>query len=408
MASVAPTPVASISTAPISTAPIATAPVSTVPVASVPVSTVLVSTVLVSGVPDSTVQVSTVPVSTVPVSVPISAAPISVGSAAEESISGPPAFAAPDPAVPPSAAPASTAPSAAAPAPVAPAPFAAAAPSVAPISPGPIAAGPIPVAPISVVPSAATPISVELTSSAPIAATTISAVPLAAAPASENSGQQSPAEATPPRTDAPSPRAEAPSFLPVGEALSRDPQRDMEGVNYKTAAARLASAGADVSPAPVLQFNAAPASLLAGGAVAVTPRLPVAPARVTLPNETAAARSIVQTLRVQAVNGGGTAVITLTPEYLGSVTVSLHVKDGGVVATVQAENSAVRVWIESNVSLLRDGLAEQGLKLEQVIVADRSSPERHDEDARSGRQAHDQTPQRRPRRRDDGTFEVSA
>lgn len=126
-----------------------------------------------------------------------------------------------------------------------------------------------------------------------------------------------------------------------------------------------------------------------------------------LPNEAGNARSIVQTLRLQASAGGGTAVMTLAPKYLGSVTVSLRVIDGGVTATLHADSAAVRTWLDSNVALLRDGLAEQGLRLEKVIVADAPEPRQNAED--QAREAHQRPPAftRRPRRREQRTFDVT-
>ena len=165
--------------------------------------------------------------------------------------------------------------------------------------------------------------------------------------------------------------------------------------------------GSDAPESNGLQFSAVPVRPLTPVLLNMTPRLSENLPRATLPAEAETARSIVQTLRMQAASGGGTATLTLRPEYLGSLTVSLHVKEGGVVATMQAENSAVRSWIEANVQILRDGLAEQGLKLEQVIVSERQAPD-VPEDARRERQTGEQAPPRRMRRRDDSKFEVIA
>jgi flagellar hook-length control protein FliK len=125
-----------------------------------------------------------------------------------------------------------------------------------------------------------------------------------------------------------------------------------------------------------------------------------------LPNESANAHSIVQTLRLQATAGGGTAVISLAPKYLGSVTVSLRVVDGGVTATLHAESPSVRAWIDANVPLLRDGLAEQGLRLERVIVAETPESRHNGEDHTRDEHERPPVPTRRPRRREDRTFDV--
>jgi hypothetical protein len=164
--------------------------------------------------------------------------------------------------------------------------------------------------------------------------------------------------------------------------------------------------GGDTGPSSILQFDAAAQkSFFTEILNATHATSPSSAPRVMLPNETATTHAIVQTLRLQAASGGGTAVVTLAPEYLGSVTVSLRVTDGGVVATLHAENASVRTWMESNVSLLKDGLAQQGLTLEQLVVADMSEPGRPADD-QTDRQTEERTPARRRRRREQSTFEV--
>jgi flagellar hook-length control protein FliK len=129
------------------------------------------------------------------------------------------------------------------------------------------------------------------------------------------------------------------------------------------------------------------------------------PPTVALPSPAATAHSIVQSLRMQAAHGGGTAVVTLTPEYLGSVTVSLRVTDGGVAARLHAENPSVRTWIEATVPLLRDGLAEQGLTLTEVVIGEHDDRRRQtDEPPRRHPDARIPVP--RPRRREERTFDV--
>jgi flagellar hook-length control protein FliK len=157
----------------------------------------------------------------------------------------------------------------------------------------------------------------------------------------------------------------------------------------------------DAGPPPALH---APAQkpVFAGIREAAILPAPAASSRAAIPNESAAAHSIVQTLRMQATRGGGTAVITLAPKYLGSVTVSLRVTDGGVTATLHAENSSVRAWIESNVPLLKDGLAEQGLRLEKIVVSE--TPEPYPQAEHHGRDPEQRAPApaRRPRAEKNG------
>jgi flagellar hook-length control protein FliK len=64
----------------------------------------------------------------------------------------------------------------------------------------------------------------------------------------------------------------------------------------------------------------------------------------------------------------GQAQMRLTPEHLGEVTVSLHVEKGLVTAEVQATTPAARDWIQSHEQDLRDGLAQQGLQLDRLVV----------------------------------------
>lgn len=82
------------------------------------------------------------------------------------------------------------------------------------------------------------------------------------------------------------------------------------------------------------------------------------------------ADQLVQALRVQWRDGGGEATVTLHPEFLGEVSISLRVEDGGMTAVVRAEQSEVRDWIQSNIGLLRDRLQEQGLTLHKFDVSD--------------------------------------
>jgi len=88
---------------------------------------------------------------------------------------------------------------------------------------------------------------------------------------------------------------------------------------------------------------------------------------ITIPERDVVAQ-LVQSLRVQFRDGIGEAVVTLKPEHLGSVQVSLKIENGAIKATVQAEVAAVRQWLESQQDTLRTSLAEQGLRLERFVV----------------------------------------
>jgi flagellar hook-length control protein FliK len=101
---------------------------------------------------------------------------------------------------------------------------------------------------------------------------------------------------------------------------------------------------------------------------------------------------IVQGIRLQWQGSAGEARITLRPEYLGAITVSLRVEDGAMSAVLHVGEPQVREWVQANQDLLRQGLAEQGLTLEHLVVSD-------DTDAPSAGRRDARDEPRRPRRR---------
>lgn len=103
---------------------------------------------------------------------------------------------------------------------------------------------------------------------------------------------------------------------------------------------------------------------------------------------------IVQAVRMQWSDGVGDARITLKPEYLGDVTISLHVDQGSVTAVLHADSPAVRSWLQANEPLLGQALSEHGLKLERLVVSEQPPTE-------DGGAPDDDTPrqQEQPRRR---------
>jgi flagellar hook-length control protein FliK len=130
---------------------------------------------------------------------------------------------------------------------------------------------------------------------------------------------------------------------------------------------------------------------------------------VSLPNETAVVSSIVQSMRLQATSGGGTAIVTLDPGYLGDVSIALQVQHGMVTATVHAANGDVREWLQANEAVLGRGLAAHGLSLDRLVVADARTAEEAEADGRRQppQQGQEQeTPRHTPRRAAAGTFEV--
>ncbi len=116
---------------------------------------------------------------------------------------------------------------------------------------------------------------------------------------------------------------------------------------------------------------------------------------------------IVRGMQLQVKGNVGEARITLAPEHLGEVVVEMRVEKDGVVATLRADTPAVRGWIATHQDDLRAGLADVGLRLDDLQVSER--------DSHRGRQQPpaDQQPQtpRRPRRTSAGElprFEVEA
>jgi flagellar hook-length control protein FliK len=125
-----------------------------------------------------------------------------------------------------------------------------------------------------------------------------------------------------------------------------------------------------------------------------------------VPEDAKIDRQIVQAIRLQWREGSGSALLTLEPEYLGTLTVSLHVEGHAVSATLHAANADVRAWLEANALVLKEGLSDQGLSLERLLIAD-DRPAGADEQARQRRQPPPQPPGKPAARRGEArTFEI--
>jgi flagellar hook-length control protein FliK len=184
-------------------------------------------------------------------------------------------------------------------------------------------------------------------------------------------------------------------------------------------AAKAAGATSDRADAPAAGAStlaAAQAGLLSGPAVGTAGRVVVDAAPLDRTQPTPAdgtADQIVQTMRLQALDGGGVAEIRLQPEQFGNVTISLHVSDGQVSARLQADSPAARDWLQANADTLRHGLSTHNLTLDRLEIAEppsNSSPS--DRRGTGDRAFRDQPPPRRqPRRAPSGageTFELIA
>ena len=166
------------------------------------------------------------------------------------------------------------------------------------------------------------------------------------------------------------------------------------------AAARTQPMGAStfsiVSP---LQNDARVAGMLASSAGNVTPGTPA------MPSERDVTLQIVQSMRMQFRDGIGEAVLTLKPEHLGSVSISLRVENGGLKASVQAEMPEVRQWLQSHQETLRNALSEHGLRLDRFDV----EPDGRRQSSSSDTRDEEPTRKRQPRRSaqaDEPVFEV--
>jgi len=115
---------------------------------------------------------------------------------------------------------------------------------------------------------------------------------------------------------------------------------------------------------------------------------------------------IVRALRVQWGRQGGEATIQLKPEYLGNLTVSLRVDQGVVTAQLVAASAEVRQWIEANEPLLRQGLSQQQLDLDRLIVLDEEAEAAPGDARNPDREPRDEPRRPRSRRDPDATFEV--
>jgi flagellar hook-length control protein FliK len=112
---------------------------------------------------------------------------------------------------------------------------------------------------------------------------------------------------------------------------------------------------------------------------------------------------IVQSIRLHAVQGTTEARVQLKPEHLGALNITLKVEQNQVTATIQADVAAVRSWIESHESSLRQALSEQGLQLAKLVVQEDGHQASKDE---QGGEAPRRQPRRRSWRDEDATFEV--
>jgi hypothetical protein len=138
------------------------------------------------------------------------------------------------------------------------------------------------------------------------------------------------------------------------------------------APARDASA---VSQAPVALPSVTVASLdprafARLGGMAASESFPVPSAPIDLgPFTGEPHEQMVKAVHLQWQRGVGEARVTLQPEHLGQVSVTLRVEQGTVTAVMRADNPAAAEWIQAHRAELRSALTSQGLDLESLDVA---------------------------------------
>jgi flagellar hook-length control protein FliK len=97
---------------------------------------------------------------------------------------------------------------------------------------------------------------------------------------------------------------------------------------------------------------------------------------------------IVRAVRLQWSQGVGEAKLTLQPEHLGEVAISLRVEQGSVTALMRADSAAAAEWIRTHHQELQSSLDAQGLTLKALdVVVDTEDRRRRDPQDARGRQA---------------------
>lgn len=79
-------------------------------------------------------------------------------------------------------------------------------------------------------------------------------------------------------------------------------------------------------------------------------------------------RQVVEQISMQTKQGMTTMELQLYPAHLGRVTVQLVSKDGNITAQITAETEAAKNALETQLTLLKENLNNQGLKIESVEV----------------------------------------
>jgi flagellar hook-length control protein FliK len=147
------------------------------------------------------------------------------------------------------------------------------------------------------------------------------------------------------------------------------------------------------------------ASLMQDAVTTPAPGLLMAPATRALPAwpDSESLDRMVQTLRVMVKDRVSEATVRLRPEHLGEVSIDIRVDGRTVTAIIRAESAVVREWLQLQEDAVRNGLSQQGLHLERLIVQRDGKRERREQQAGDPRRS-------KPRRQSepDTRFDVSA
>lgn len=156
----------------------------------------------------------------------------------------------------------------------------------------------------------------------------------------------------------------------------------------------------------IAAFQAVAAASLGAGTAELTTMAAEAPRTMAMLDQELPT-PIIQAIRVQAEQGGGQARMRLNPGFLGGVSVDVRVDGATVVAALQASNPEVREWMRTNEAALRQSLADQGLHLAQLVIADDEAQTGAEDDRRQqGGSGNRQEPKRQRRQNGTSTFEA--
>jgi len=142
------------------------------------------------------------------------------------------------------------------------------------------------------------------------------------------------------------------------------------------------------------------------GTLRLTPAAQVAPMLIPMlpQDEMVNTERMIQTMRVMVKDQVSEATIHLRPEHFGDVSIEVRVDGKSVSAIIHAESSSVREWLQGQEGSLRNGLSEQGLHLDRLMVQRDGR-----QDRREAQQQQSERRRQRPRANahEHQTFEIT-